>query len=52
MDLNIVTQLVGSLGFPIVVSGWLFYERYKFNIALTKSLQAVLKALEAIEQKL
>ena len=52
MDLNIITQLIGSLGFPVVVSGWLFYERYKFNTALTKTLQKVLGTLEAIEKKL
>lgn len=46
------TQLISSLGFPIVVAGWLFYERYKFNIALTRTLQKVLDMLAAIEKKL
>ncbi len=52
MDLNIATQLIGSLGFPIVVAGWLFYERYKFNAAMLRALQKVLDTLEAIKEKL
>lgn len=29
MDVSVITQLIGSLGFPIVACAALFYENYK-----------------------
>ncbi len=38
MEINTLAQLVSSVGFPIVVCGWLLYERYKFTNKLIDAL--------------
>ena len=52
MEIITLAQYIGSLGFPIVVAGWLFYERYRFNVALTRTLQRMTDTLDAIKDRL
>jgi len=52
MEIITLAQYIGSLGFPIVVAGWLFYERYRFNVALTRTLQRMTETLNAIKDRL
>ena len=52
MEIITLAQYIGSLGFPIVVAGWLFYERYKTNVALVRTLQRILDTLDVIKDKL
>lgn len=53
MDANILIQLVGSLGFPIVASGALFWyivkQQDKMSEALNNNTQALNKLCEKME---
>lgn len=53
MDANIIVQLVGSLGFPIVASGALFWyivkQQDKITEALNNNTQALLKLMEKVD---
>lgn len=37
MDISILTELVNNVGFPIVVSGALFYQNFKNNETYNKT---------------
>lgn len=47
MDVTIVTQLVGSLGFPIVCCGALFWYLVKEKDAHTEEMEQLRKSVEA-----
>ena len=47
MDVNIVTQLIGSLGFPIVCCGALFWYLVKEKDAHKKEMEELRKSVEA-----
>lgn len=47
MDVNMVTQLVGSLGFPIVSCGALFWYLVKEKEAHKEEMEEVRKSVEA-----
>ena len=53
MDVNMVTQLIGTLGFPIVCCGALFWDRIKAEERRTKEAelhrQEVAELQKAIE---
>lgn len=53
MDANIIVQLVGSLGFPIVASGALFWyivkQQDKITEALNNNTQALMKLAEKVD---
>lgn len=59
MDVNVIIQLVGSLGFPIVCCGALFWrmvksdeqhkeEMYKISASLNNNTEALLKLTERL----
>ena len=41
-----ITQLVGSLGFPIIVAGYLLWERRTIMSELIQTLEALKEAIE------
>lgn len=47
MDVTMVTQLVGSLGFPIVCCGALFWYMVKEKDAHKKEMEELRKSVEA-----
>lgn len=47
MDVNMVAQLVGSLGFPIVCCGALFWYLVKEKDAHTEEMEELRKSVEA-----
>lgn len=47
MDVSMVTQLVGSLGFPIVCCGALFWYLVKEKDAHTEEMEELRKSVEA-----
>lgn len=47
MDVNMVTQLVGSLGFPIVSCGALFWYLVKEKDAHKEEMKELRKSVEA-----
>ena len=47
MDVGTVTQLVGSLGFPIVCCGALFWYLVKENDAHKEEMEELRKSVEA-----
>lgn len=47
MDVTMVTQLVGSLGFPIVCCGALFWYLVKEKDAHTEEMKELRKSVEA-----
>lgn len=47
MDVTMVTQLVGSLGFPIVCCGALFWYLVKEKDAHKKEMEELQKSVEA-----
>ena len=47
MDITMVTQLVGSLGFPIVCCGALFWYLVKEKDAHKKEMEALRSSVEA-----
>lgn len=53
MDANIIVQLVGSLGFPIVASGALFWyivkQQDKITEAINNNTQALMKLMEKVD---
>ena len=62
MDINALIQLVGSLGFPIVACGALFWrmvksdeqhkeEMYKMSEALNNNTAALVKLTEKIDKE-
>lgn len=62
MDINTLIQLVGSLGFPIVACGALFWrmvksdeqhkeEMYKMSEALNNNTAALVKLTEKIDKE-
>lgn len=62
MDLNTLVQLIGSLGFPIVMCGALFWkmnksdeqhkeEMTKMSEALNNNTKAILKLTEKLERE-
>ena len=46
MIVNDITTLIGSLGFPIVVSGALFWLNIKTNEMYTKSMEQMRKSID------
>jgi len=46
MNVNDITTLIGSLGFPIVASGALFWLNIKTNEMYTKSMEQMRKSIE------
>ena len=46
MNVNDVTTLIGSLGFPIVASGALFWLNIKTNEMYTKSMEQMRKSID------
>nr|DAI89769.1 MAG TPA: YvrJ protein family protein [Caudoviricetes sp.] len=62
MDINTLIQLVGSLGFPIVACGALFWrmvksdeqhkeEMYKMSEALNNNTNAIVKLTEKLDKE-
>lgn len=62
MDVNTIIQLVGSLGFPIVACGALFWrmvksdeqhkeEMYKMSEALNNNTNAIVKLTEKLDKE-
>jgi len=62
MDVNVLIQLIGSLGFPIVACGALFWrmlksdeqhveEMTKMSEALNNNTSAILKLTERLEKE-
>lgn len=47
MDVTIVTQLIGSLGFPIVCCGALFWSLVKEKDAHKEEMEELRKSVEA-----
>lgn len=47
MDVTMVTQLIGSLGFPIVCCGALFWYLVKEKDAHTEEMEELRKSVEA-----
>lgn len=45
-------ELVGSYGFPIVVTGYLLYERAKFNNQMIKVMENITVTLENIQAEI
>lgn len=61
MDINMITQLIGSLGFPIVMCGALFWkihdqdkkhaeESQKFVQAINNNTEALTKLIDTLEK--
>lgn len=61
MDMNMITQLIGSLGFPIVMCGAMFWkindqdkkhteESKNFVQAINNNTEAITKLIETIEK--
>lgn len=48
VDLASVTQVISSLGFPIVVAAWLLYRDYVFLNRLSAKLDRVILLLEEV----
>ena len=46
MDINALTTLVGSLGFPIVACGAMFYEMHQQNRRHAEEMEKMSSALE------
>ena len=62
MDVNVLIQLVGSLGFPVVACGALFWrmvksdeqhkeEMYKMSEALNNNTNALVKLTEKLDRE-
>lgn len=47
MDVSAITQLIGSLGFPIVCCGVLFYQNYKQSNAHKEETRGFIEAINA-----
>lgn len=47
MDVNMVTQIIGSLGFPIVCCGALFWYLVKEKDAHQEEMEELRKSIEA-----
>lgn len=48
MDANDLKELIGSLGFPIVVVIYFLWRDYKFNARLVRFMQEIVTLLERI----
>lgn len=46
MDIDILTGLVNNVGFPIVVSGALFYQNFKNNETYNKTFHEFRQVIE------
>lgn len=46
MDVNLLTQVVGSLGFPIVACGALFYENMKTRESHKEEISKLAESLD------
>lgn len=54
-DVNVITQLINSVGFPIVCCGVLFWNNYKLTSTLsdlTCTLKVIDERLEKLESKI
>jgi hypothetical protein len=54
-DVNAITQLINSVGFPIVCCGVLFWNNYKLTTTiteLTSTLKLIDERIEKLENKL
>lgn len=45
-------DLIGSYGFPIVVTAYLLYERSKFNARMIETMEHITTVLENLERRL
>lgn len=52
MDVNVITALVGSMGFPIVMCGALCFYIYKVQDKLTTMVAENTKAIEKLVNKI
>ena len=55
IDVNSLTQLINSVGFPIVCCGVLFWNNYKLTSTiteLTSTLKIIDERIEKLENKL
>ena len=53
-DVNIITQLINSVGFPIVCCGVLFWNNFKLTSTiteLTSTLKLIDERIEKLENK-
>lgn len=53
-DVNAITQLINSVGFPIVCCGVLFWNNYKLTTTiteLTSTLKVIDERIEKLENK-
>ena len=53
-DVNAITQLINSVGFPIVCCGALFWNNYKLTTTiteLTSTLKVIDERIEKLENK-
>ena len=55
IDVNSITQLINSVGFPIVCCGVLFWNNYKLTSTiaeLTSTLKVIDERIEKLENKI
>ena len=55
IDVNSITQLINSVGFPIVCCGVLFWNNYKLTSTiaeLTSTLKVIDERIEKLENKM
>ena len=55
IDVNSITQLINSVGFPIVCCGVLFWNNYKLTSTiteLTSTLKLIDERIEKLENKM
>lgn len=45
MDLNVVTQVISQLGFPIFVAIWMLYKTSKDNETMNETIQDLRNAI-------
>lgn len=46
MDVGVLTELINNVGFPIVVSGALFYQNFKNNVTYNKTFKEFRQVIE------
>ena len=52
MDLNVIAQLIGSMGFPIAACVGLFYLYNETITKITKTLELLNKSVELLAEEL
>jgi len=50
--IELTPELITTLGFPVVVTIYLLYERTRFNIKITESLEKTCNTLDKISMQI